>query len=121
MNQVKTFKTPDDLYAYYGCDKDTLSRTVYKVTDCGAWARIWYREVESKGSTIHSRDYRIKPTLLLGSIVEGADADTQTHELEFPFTSRNLNDVLDAIEVEADAIWHEWNDCADCGDVGGIS
>ena len=53
-------------------------KSVYKGTDCGAWL-----------------DLTDSDTILMGSIVEGADECAQTHELTFPFTEKQVWNALD--------------------------
>lgn len=51
----------------------------------------------------------------IGSIVEGADACTQTRELFFPFSEQAWQDALEGVEKEADWIWRETHGCDACG------
>jgi DNA-directed RNA polymerase subunit RPC12/RpoP len=67
--------------------RESISRAVYKGTDCGAWI-----EFDDEG-------------VLLGSIVEGADFGTVTYRLEYPFTADDWNAREEAIEKEAEALW----------------
>jgi hypothetical protein len=68
---------------------EQIARCLYKATDCGAWIRL-------------SAD-----SVLVGSIVEGADFGTATYRLRYPFTMEDFDARIQAIEVEADAIW-QW-------------
>lgn len=71
-------------------------RNLYKATDCGAW--------------IEFHPWGIR----LGSIVEGADFGTATYPLSYEdgFTHGDIQDRIDAIEAEADAIWKWANEPA---------
>lgn len=71
--------------------KAACEKRIYKYTDCGAW--------------IEFHDWGIS----LGSIVEGCDFGTATYPLYYSdkFTEKDIQDRIDAIEAEADALW-EW-------------
>jgi hypothetical protein len=74
-------------------DWELAARRLYKATMCGAWIRETPRGIA------------------IGSIVEGADCDCQTHEfLWTEVTVKSINSAIDQIEEEADEIWHVWND-----------
>lgn len=82
--------------------EDDISHRVYKATDCGASC-----------SFIHEDGSRYTPFRLgirLGSIVEGADYDTEYYDLWFPFTQAEFYNTLNNIEEEASFIWNETND-----------
>ena len=78
-------------------DAGVFSHRVYKGTTCGAWLAI-----------MDSR------TIMVGSIVEGCDFDTDTITLEWPFTKKVFWSALDAVENEADYIWSQTHGCEDC-------
>lgn len=66
-------------------------RSIYKYTDCGAWISF-------------------KPDgIVIGSIVEGCDFGTISYPLWYKdnFTSKDIQDRIDAVEKEATAIW-DW-------------
>lgn len=46
---------------------------------------------------------------LIGSIVEGSDAEVPPEWLPFPFTSDDLDKAVQNIEAEADRLWQEAN------------
>lgn len=46
----------------------------------------------------------------LGSIVEGADVETDVHTLVFPFTWADFKSAIACIEAEADDIWRATHD-----------
>ena len=70
----------------------SVQKALFKGTACGAWIELTDGE------------------LRVGSIVEGSDVDCQMHTLVLPTTSEALGEALDAIELEAQQIWNEWND-----------
>lgn len=52
---------------------------------------------------------RPRDGLLLGSIVEGSDAEIEGRFLGFPFTAAELHHTISDIESEADFLWREAN------------
>ena len=66
-------------------------RSIYKNTDCGAWIEF------------------TKTGIVIGSIVEGCNWGTTTYLLYYAdeFTSKDIQDRIDAVEAEASAIW-DW-------------
>ncbi len=50
----------------------------------------------------------------IGSIVEGVDHGTGTHELFFPFTEKTWWEAVKEVEDEAKDIWDETHGCQDC-------
>ncbi len=46
----------------------------------------------------------------IGSIVEGSDAEVGPKELRFPFTAKQLDEAVQAVNSEASELWHEAND-----------
>ena len=96
-----TVNNLQDLLSLRGCGEETLEnlqRNVYKYTACGAWV--------SEG----------EQGVFLGSIVEGSDQCTMTHNLQYPFTIDQFQDALQAVEDEADEIWKATHGCEDCHD-----
>lgn len=88
----------DDLCKYVGVEStDVLKRAVYKAIACGPWVVF--------------EDGCVK----VGSIVEGVDQTTETHTLTYPFDSNAWDMALEAVEKEADEIWHETHGCESCG------
>lgn len=69
--------------------KGLISKMLYKFTDCGA--NITFKE----------------DGVVVGSIVEGSDAETQYYTLTYPFTKETWHATLDKIEEEADEIFSE--------------
>lgn len=74
-----------------------MSHRVYKDTACGAWAKLVREGNEAKG-------------VLLGSIVEGSDAEFTCSPLMFPFPESDWDDAIDWLEGETSAAWHEANE-----------
>jgi hypothetical protein len=89
MKTMKAYQTVMDFFS--ATTQEECERHLYKYTDCGAW-------IEFKENGI-----------LLGSIVEGCDFGTSSYFLRYKdnFTSEDIQERLDAIEKEAEAIW-EW-------------
>ena len=75
-----------------------LEKTIYKGTVCGA-------------SFSHHGDM-----VVVGSIIEGVDYDTKSHELVFPFSEDSFWRALDDVEQEAADIWNDTHGCEDCWD-----
>jgi len=101
-----------DLWAYYwgGATLSTLelpddealakvARALYKATDCGMFIERLTQTPEGRISAV-----------VIGSIVEGHDANTESYEFSFPFWITDFNEAIEAIEAEADVMWHEAND-----------
>ena len=82
----------EDLCRELGTTKDDLKRYLYKNTECGMQVS-W----DDDGVT-------------LVGYVEGADCDSPSDTLLFPFTMGVFDDTVATLEVEADELWHEWND-----------
>lgn len=77
---------------FFGAENQTaVVHRAYKSTVCGAWI-----EFTSTG-------------IRMGSIVEGCDFGTAIYPLDYAdnFTFADIQDRIDAIEAEAEAIW-EW-------------
>jgi hypothetical protein len=51
-----------------------------------------------------------------GSIVEGIDAEVMPKEVALPCTLKDLTDVVEAVEVEAQYLWELTHGCEDCSD-----
>ncbi len=68
-----------------------VEKATYKYTDCGAWCR----EVEGG--------------LEVGSIVEGVEAETESHTLLYPSKISKFWDDLQSVEDEALQIWNDNN------------
>ena len=81
----------NDLCEYLGTTPDRLERDMYKYTDCGM-PISWDNE-----------------KVMLGVYAEGADAEW-SHDLFFPFTGKEFDDMVEYVEEESDQLWHEWND-----------
>jgi len=78
--------------------KGLVERYLYKHTSCGA--NITFKDT---GVTV-------------GSIIEGSDSETSYYDLYYPFTKEDWDQVIEAVESEADALWHEANDTFKPGD-----
>lgn len=82
---IKNLKALLDVYCVE--DERGMIRSIYKSTDCGAWIEFFPQGIR------------------LGSIVEGCDHGTEVYTLVYPFTTHDVDARINAIEVEADAIW----------------
>ena len=93
-----TVNNYDELYKAVGVeDQNGLDRAVYKGTNCGASCQ------------------KVEHGVMIGSIVEGVDGDgTEYHTLTFPFTMKKFWETLQAVEDEADLIWHQTHGCPQC-------
>lgn len=82
-----------------GASFDQVKRAIYKNTECGAWIAFDYAAEEGGGSF-----------LLVGSIVEGSDADCQTQRLRLPTTMGEFDAAVREVEEEAEEIWIACNE-----------
>ena len=71
--------------------EEACERRIYKSTACGAWIKF------------------TESGVVIGSIVEGLDFGTATYPLHFGtgFTSKDIQDRIDAVEREASDLW-DW-------------
>lgn len=89
--------------------KRLIDKAIYKGTSCGAW--IQFGDDEEDGPL----------SVTVGSIVEGVEWSTETHELktddyEDPEAFRKaLWEALDMVETEAQEIWQATHGCEACG------
>jgi hypothetical protein len=84
-----------DLKEYYGLEWDDderkLQRRAYDETECGVTLDI-------------------EPSaVVVWASIEGSDAVTERHRLEYPFTPDAFEEAIRATENEADALWQEEN------------
>lgn len=81
-----------------GVDSESSAKKmIYKGTDCGASLNF-----DSDGVSV-------------GSIVEGCDHETETHEYHYGgFTLDMFYNGLEMVEEEAKEIWNETHGCRDC-------
>lgn len=86
----------EDFARWCGCGSIAeLERHLFNHTDCGMC-------------------YSADPiSITLVGYVEGADCEHPTETLLYPFTGRQVRDVIARLEEEADEMWHEWNDCGE--------
>ena len=77
-------------------DFSEVKRSTYKYTTCGAW--------------IAQEEQGIK----VGSIVEGCDEETESHEVNYPFEIADFWKALESVEKEAEEIWDGTHGCEDC-------
>ena len=75
-----------------------LEQAVCKGTECGAFI------VSEAGQVV------------VGSIVEGVDRETENHILVYPFTLSDFWSALEEVELEAEEIWNATHGCDDCGE-----
>jgi len=91
----------EDLAELLGAEanEESMSRRVYKATDCGAWLVI----DKDRGG------------IVVGSIVEGVEQCTENHGLKFPFEAEAFWTALQDVEDEAGEIWNATHGCEHCG------
>lgn len=77
---------------------DQVKKNTFKYTNCGAWI----------GEGAFGEN--LENGIAVGSIVEGADYDTSTYILFYPFEIQEFWDALSEVEYEADQIWKEVNE-----------
>lgn len=86
-----TINNITDLAEHFGTEVDRLKHDLYKYTACGAWI-TWNED-----------------SFMIGSIVEGSDAEFQKQFL-FPVDSEKVDLWMDDLEILTDEAWHEAND-----------
>ena len=80
-----------DYANYLGIDINQIERAIYKGTSCGAWI-YW----DNKG-------------MVIGSIVEGSDAEF-SKTFNFPVNIKKINQWFEELEELTEEAWHEAND-----------
>ena len=81
----------NDLCDYLCTTPERLEHDMFKYTACGM--------------PISWDDEKVT----LGVYAEGADAG-YSHDLLFPFTGKEFDDLVEYVEQESDELWHMWND-----------
>ena len=95
---------------------EDIQRNTYKFTSCGAWFEFEGKPIEQwdcKGLEPQLLDdpfYNAGGKIIIGSIVEGCDYETEQYTLEFPFTLGDFWDSLDDVEIEAEYLWKKYNE-----------
>jgi len=82
----------EDIASYLGAaraDNESISRRVYKDTSCGAWAKV------ENGAFV------------VGSIVEGTDAEVRPEWVELPCSEEDIDRAIENVEAEADFLWSQ--------------
>lgn len=86
-----TIHNIEEFARYLETEVDSLERDIYDYTDCGAWIKWTNKEI------------------LIGSIVEGSDAEFSCDPLVFPFDSKEYEDSINWLEEETSREWHKAN------------
>lgn len=81
----------EDYAEYIGIETEHLKRAIYKGTACGAWIE-WDEE-----------------KLMIGSIVEGSDAEFD-RTFYFPVESEKIEAWFEQLEELTDEAWREANE-----------
>lgn len=93
-------------------------RSLYKYTDCGPWTSFIVPGRGERGSVYYETKEADEPQatwwsqctgILIGSIVEGSDAEVQPETLLWPFTAEQLDLAVKNIDEEAGRLWEEAN------------
>lgn len=104
--------TVEDLVASLERVNRSLSRRVYKMTDCGAWGEVELDEATGRWW------FRV------GSIVEGSDREVGPVEVELPCRRREIWRAIEEVEEGAAEAWDATHGCETCaerlGEVGPI-
>jgi hypothetical protein len=58
---------------------------------------------------------------LVGSIVEGTDAEVTASPVYLPCTADDLDNAVQYVEDETSLVWDQTHGCDDCGMDGGIN
>lgn len=90
---------------------------LYKYTDCGPWSSftlgegedIYYEKKKAWETQSEQQWWHQCTGIQIGSIVEGSDVSVEGRFLVFPFTEKELDDVMIDIEEEADFYWKRDN------------
>lgn len=101
-----------------------FGRNLYKYTDCGPWTsfvvpghesrgQVYYESPQARAIAGQAPWWSQCTGVLIGSIVEGSDAEVQPELLRWPFTQDDLDRAVRNIDEEADRLWHEANDESD--------
>jgi len=80
----------------------SLSRRVYKSTECGAWLVL------------------VEGGVRVGSIVEGTDRCADPVTLTYPFLAGEFWEALEDIERQCNTIWKETHGCEKCWPEGTV-
>ena len=86
-----TIHNIEEFADYLGTTVERLEHDIYKYTDCGAWIQWDAKKI------------------LIGSIVEGSEAEFTCDPLVFPFDSQEYDDAIEWLEHECDFEWHRVN------------
>jgi len=81
----------NDYADYLGIEVNQIERAIYKGTPCGAWI-YWDNKV-----------------MIIGSIVEGSDAEF-SRTFYFPVNIKKINQWFEELEELTEEAWHEEND-----------
>lgn len=95
---------------------------LYKSTACGPWVKaisrrygeIYYEKPEARDPSAPWLDDCVG--ILIGSIVEGSDAEVSPLELLFPFTQEQFEHAVNDVDAEADRLWQEAHGPIDVSD-----
>jgi len=83
----------EDLFRVFGVEgMAVLKKEIFKTTECGAWIR------EVDGGVV------------IGSIVEGSDAEVGPVTLPYPFPVEDFWEKLQDVDNEACRLWEEVNE-----------
>lgn len=111
---MTTFKNARELFAYLGDDCPyRFGRTLYKHTDCGPATCF----ILADGDLVYYKDHKafdnsitdLITGIRISSIVEGSDVEVGPVTLMFPFTEKDLDKTVRAINDEAVFYWNRDN------------
>lgn len=111
-----------------GMTLPALYRSIYKYTDCGPWLSVQTWD----GRWFHCQDlHKVDKTevryLLVGSIVEGSDAEVSADPIdllacESPEEAvKRFSSAVEWVNNEVFSLWHEANDDEDDEDMDGAA
>lgn len=112
----KVYFSLKDLLAKEGAETFyQFGRDLYKATACGPWVaafsrsqgNVYYEKAEAQNADAAWMNDCV--SILIGSVVEGSDAEVQPLWLKFPFTQEQLQHAVKDVDAEADRMWREAN------------
>lgn len=107
----------------YGCESPSgLAKTIYKGYSCGPWISAIPQKTDGQGfgttplSNTTPNDHAWSTTVrgvLVGSIVEGSDAEVESQPIYFPMTKAQLDSAIQWVNDQVEELWSAKNKCSE--------